>query len=92
MFCCRGVLTIEMYDHTLVSSRCAKTRLTLFYCSSRFLQVVQSDLLELLGKAVTCAILSKAGQQRSRVLGLLVKVFFPVVLFVLFIAKYELVY
>lgn len=62
-----------MYDHTLVSSRCAKTRLTLFYCSSRFLQVVQSDLLELLGKAVTCAILSKAGQQRSRVLGLLVK-------------------
>mmetsp|Transcript_9843 Transcript_9843/g.16223 ORF Transcript_9843/g.16223 Transcript_9843/m.16223 type:complete len:403 (+) Transcript_9843:80-1288(+) len=35
--------------------------------------VVQDDLLELLGKAVTCAILGKTGQQRSRVLGLLVK-------------------
>jgi len=35
--------------------------------------VLQEDLLELLGKAVTCAILGKAGQQRSRVLGLLIK-------------------
>jgi COP9 signalosome complex subunit 4 len=34
-------------------------------------EVVQDDLLELLGKAVTCAILGKAGQQRTRVLGLL---------------------
>lgn len=31
------------------------------------------DLLQLLGKAVTCAILAKAGAQRSRVLGLLYK-------------------
>lgn len=38
------------------------------------IQVLQEDLLELLGKAVTCAILGKAGQQRSRVLGLLIKV------------------
>lgn len=37
-------------------------------------QVLQEDLLELLGKAVTCAILGKAGQQRSRVLALLMKV------------------
>lgn len=37
-------------------------------------QVLQEDLLELLGKAVTCAILGKAGQQRSRVLGLLIMV------------------
>lgn len=36
--------------------------------------MLQEDLLELLGKAVTCAILGKAGQQRSRVLGLLIKV------------------
>jgi hypothetical protein len=35
--------------------------------------VVQEDLLELLGKAVTCAVLGKAGPQRSRVLGLLHK-------------------
>jgi COP9 signalosome complex subunit 4 len=35
--------------------------------------VVQEDLLELLGKAVTCAVLGKAGAQRSRVLGLLSK-------------------
>ena len=39
-----------------------------------YLQVLQEDLLELLGKAVTCAILGKSGQQRSRVLALLVKV------------------
>lgn len=36
--------------------------------------MLQDDLLELLGKAVTCAILGKSGQQRSRVLALLVKV------------------
>ena len=36
--------------------------------------VVQDDLLELLGKAVTCAVLGKVGPQRSRVLGLLYKV------------------
>lgn len=35
--------------------------------------IVPEDLLELLGKAITCAILGKAGQQRSRVLGLLFK-------------------
>ena len=35
--------------------------------------MVQEDLLELLGKAVTCAVLGKAGPQRSRVLGLLHK-------------------
>lgn len=35
--------------------------------------VVHEDLLELLGKAVTCAVLGKAGPQRSRVLGLLFK-------------------
>ncbi len=34
-------------------------------------QILQDELLELLGKAVTCAILGKAGQQRTRVLGLL---------------------
>lgn len=39
--------------------------------------MVQDDLLELLGKAVTCAILGKAGQQRSRVLALLMKVQLP---------------
>lgn len=33
--------------------------------------IVQGDLLALYGKAVTCAILGKAGQQRTRVLGLL---------------------
>ena len=37
-------------------------------------QVNQEDLMELLGKAVTCAVLGKAGPQRSRVLGLLYKV------------------
>ena len=37
-------------------------------------KVNQEDLLELLGKAVTCAVLGKAGPQRSRVLGLLYKV------------------
>ena len=37
------------------------------------IQVNQEDLLELLGKAVTCAVLGKAGPQRSRVLGLLYK-------------------
>lgn len=36
--------------------------------------VVQEDLLELLGKAVTCAVLGKVGPQRSRVMGLLYKV------------------
>jgi hypothetical protein len=30
--------------------------------------------MELLGKAVTCAVLGKSGPQRSRVLGLLYKV------------------
>mmetsp|Transcript_18330 Transcript_18330/g.24187 ORF Transcript_18330/g.24187 Transcript_18330/m.24187 type:complete len:403 (-) Transcript_18330:374-1582(-) len=35
--------------------------------------VVQDDLLELLGKAVTCAVLGKAGPQRSRILGTLYK-------------------
>ncbi len=40
----------------------------------QFAQIVQDDLLELLGKAVTCAILGKAGQQRTRVLGLLYQV------------------
>mmetsp|Transcript_21775 Transcript_21775/g.48460 ORF Transcript_21775/g.48460 Transcript_21775/m.48460 type:complete len:397 (-) Transcript_21775:233-1423(-) len=45
------------------------------YCelSSTTANVVQEELLELLGKAVTCAILSKTGPQRGRVLGLLVK-------------------
>lgn len=38
------------------------------------LQVDQGDLLELLGKAVTCAVLGKAGPQRSRVLAVLYKV------------------
>jgi hypothetical protein len=37
-------------------------------------QVNQEDLMELLGKAVTCAVLGKSGPQRSRVLGLLYKV------------------
>lgn len=36
-------------------------------------QVVAEDLLELLGKAVTCAILGNAGPQRSRILGTLSK-------------------
>lgn len=37
-------------------------------------KVVQEELLELLAKAVTCAILGKTGTQRARVLGLLYKV------------------
>ena len=37
------------------------------------------DLLELLGKAVTCAVLGKTGPQRSRVLGLLHKVNYVVI-------------
>lgn len=36
--------------------------------------VDQQDLLELLGRAITCAILGKAGPQRSRILGMLFKV------------------
>jgi hypothetical protein len=36
--------------------------------------VVAEDLLEFLGRAITCAILGKAGPQRSRVLGMLFKV------------------
>ena len=36
-------------------------------------QVNQDDLLELLGKAVTCAILAEAGPQRTRILGTLYK-------------------
>jgi COP9 signalosome complex subunit 4 len=45
-------------------------------------EVVQDDLLELLGKAVTCAILGKAGQQRTRVLGLLFQVLYcPILIF-----------
>ena len=38
------------------------------------MKVVQEDLLQLLGKAVTCIILGKSGVQRSRVMGLLYKV------------------
>ena len=37
------------------------------------INVVEEDLYELLGKAVTCAVLGKTGPQRSRVLGLLYK-------------------
>lgn len=37
------------------------------------LQIAQEDLLELLGKSITCAILSKAGPQRSRLLGMISK-------------------
>ena len=37
------------------------------------LNLNQGDLLEFLGKAVTCAVLGKAGPQRSRVLGVLFK-------------------
>lgn len=36
-------------------------------------KIVQDDLLELLGKAVTVAVLGKAGPQRTRVLGILYK-------------------
>lgn len=36
-------------------------------------QIVQDDLLELYGKAITCAILGKAGPQRARVMTLLQK-------------------
>jgi hypothetical protein len=39
-------------------------------------EVVAEDLLEFLGRAITCAILGKAGPQRSRVLGMLFKVSF----------------
>ena len=41
--------------------------------NTTYAEVVQEDLLELLGKAVTCAVLGKTGAQRSRVLGLLYK-------------------
>ena len=34
----------------------------------------KDDLLQLLGRAITCAVLGKAGPQRSRVLGMLFKV------------------
>jgi len=36
-------------------------------------QVVQSDLLELYGKAITCAVLGRAGPQRTRILAVLHK-------------------
>lgn len=42
--------------------------------SSSEQQVSQDDVLELLAKAVTCAILGKASNQRSRVLGNLAQV------------------
>lgn len=37
------------------------------------LDVAEGDLLELLGKAITCAVLGKAGPQRSRQMGVLLK-------------------
>jgi hypothetical protein len=36
--------------------------------------VVQNDLLELFAKAITCAVLAKAGPQRVRVIDMLQKV------------------
>ncbi|CAM9739967.1 unnamed protein product [Ascophyllum nodosum] len=40
---------------------------------SKGLEVDESDRLELLGKAITCAVLGKAGPQRSRQMGVLLK-------------------
>ncbi|CAN0527358.1 unnamed protein product, partial [Laminaria digitata] len=37
------------------------------------MEVDAGDLLELLGKAITCAVLGKAGPQRSRQMGVLLK-------------------
>ena len=41
-------------------------------------QIVPEELLELLGKAVTCAVLGKVGPQRVRVMTLLHKVFITI--------------
>ena len=41
-------------------------------------QIVPDELLELLGKAVTCAVLGKVGSQRVRVMTLLYKVFISI--------------
>lgn len=40
---------------------------------ARDIEVDAGDLLELLGKAITCAVLGKAGPQRSRQMGVLLK-------------------
>eukprot|EP00904_Undaria_pinnatifida_P003284 jgi/Undpi1/12957/HiC_scaffold_7.g02623.m1 len=40
---------------------------------SKGMEVDAGDLLELLGKAITCAVLGKAGPQRSRQMGVLLK-------------------
>lgn len=37
----------------------------------------RDDLLQLLGKAATCALLGKSGSQRSRIIGLICKVSSP---------------
>ena len=44
--------------------------------------MVQNDLLELLGKAVTCALLGKSGPQRSRIISMLYNVILIVVIIV----------
>jgi COP9 signalosome complex subunit 4 len=46
-------------------------------------KIVAEELLELLGKAVTCTILGKSGQQRNRVLGLLYNVRFHFISFLI---------
>ncbi|CAM9600461.1 unnamed protein product, partial [Ectocarpus sp. 12 AP-2014] len=40
---------------------------------SKGLEVDPDDLLQLLGKAITCAVLGKAGPQRSRQMGVLLR-------------------
>ena len=37
------------------------------------IEVATDDLLQLLGKAITCAVLGKAGPQRSRQMGVLLR-------------------
>jgi hypothetical protein len=41
---------------------------------ARQLEIASEDLLELLGRAITCAVLGKAGPQRARILANLYKV------------------
>lgn len=40
---------------------------------SKEIEIATDDLLQLLGKAITCAVLGKAGPQRSRQMGVLLR-------------------
>jgi COP9 signalosome complex subunit 4 len=60
-----------------VRGPCIRITPPLLFCIPAYTPLLivrfQEDLMELLGKSVTCAILGKAGPQRSRILGTLFK-------------------